>query len=140
MNSNITISIKDFCDAMRRSFESERDILADRKELELQAKASGINVSAAKKWLKAEVFDDGVQNPKRVARLIEQTIDQVVYGESLGHDLGMLQNNEARPHVEVRNASKFAGTEASRPALNPKRKHPKTAARLSRDRKALPIA
>lgn len=109
MSSNITISIKDFCDAMRRSFENERDILADRKELELQAKASGINVSAAKKWLKAEVFDDGVQNPKRVVRLIEQTIDQVVYGESLGHDLGMLQNNESRPHIEVRNTSKFVG-------------------------------
>ena len=80
-------------------------MLADRKELELQAKASGINVSAAKKWLKAEVFDDGAQNPKRVAKLIEQTVDQVVYGESLGHDLGMLQNNEARPRVEVRNGS-----------------------------------
>lgn len=108
MNSNITISIKDFCDAMRRSFEKERDMLADRKELELQAKASGINVSAAKKWLKAEVFDDGAQNPKRVARLIEQTVDQVVYGESLGYDLGMFQNNEARPHVEVRNGSNKA--------------------------------
>ena len=105
MENNVTISVSDFCEAMRRSLEREADLLADRKELELQAKASGINVSAAKKWLKAEVQDSASESPKRVAKLIAQTVDQVVYGESLGHDLGMFQNNEARQDRKVENNS-----------------------------------
>lgn len=102
---NITIGLPELCDNMRRLMRLQADIAAELKEFELQGKASGHNMPAVKKWLKAEVQDEGSENPNKIAKLIEQTVDQVVYGESLGHDLGILQNNQHREDRIVENVS-----------------------------------
>lgn len=110
--SNITISIQDYISATRTNMRATADLAADQKDRDLQAKVSGINAAAVKKWLKAEVQDEGVENPKKITKLIEATVDQVVYGESLGHDLGMLQNNRINENHIVENNSSEAATVA----------------------------
>lgn len=100
--NEITISVRDFSDRMRTLLREAANLAADRKELELQGKASGINVAPIKKWLKVEVQDEEAARPTKINRLIAQTQDQVLYGESLGHDIGIYPDSEK---VSVRNNS-----------------------------------
>lgn len=105
-------NMKEWQERRRRLFQERAELDLDIKENALEGKAFAVNVPAFDKWLKAEISDEHVKTPKRVAKLISQTVDQVVYGESLGHDLGMLQNNAKQSDVKVENVSNPASTNA----------------------------
>ena len=102
---------KAWSEKRRRLFEQRAQLDADIKENGLEGKVFGMNVTAFDKWLKAEIKDANTDNgkpAKAIEKLIGQTVDQVVYGESLGHDLGMFQKSEADQNSKVENNSNSA--------------------------------
>ena len=107
---------KAWSEKRRRLFEQRAQLDADIKENGLEGKVFGMNVTAFDKWLKAEIKDANTDNgkpAKAIEKLIGQTVDQVVYGESLGHDLGMFQKSEADQNSKVENNSNSARSVSS---------------------------
>lgn len=90
-----------FRQRLARAYDDIEGAQADAKEIELEAKARGLNVRELKGWVKAERKD-------KVAKLVADTVDRVMYGETLGHDLGMIPNSRAQVSVEIRTVPKDA--------------------------------
>ena len=89
MTSNMTITIEQYRSRRQRLLADLDEIKADLKELDLEAKVSGFNVAELRKWVDAEHKD---KPGKRVA----DVVDAVLYGEALGHDLGMVPKSDLR--------------------------------------------
>lgn len=66
---------------MERLLDDIDEMRADLKEVELEAKARGLNVSEIKKWVQARRKD-------RVEKRIDDVAASVLYGEALGFETG----------------------------------------------------
>lgn len=86
------MSAQDQIDSYRRRrlnlMQSADEIAADIKELDLEAKANGLNVAELKKWVTAE-------HKNKLDKRVSDVVDSVLIGEALGHNLGNVLNNES---------------------------------------------
>ena len=112
---------RNWCERKLRILRQISELQLDVKELDIEGKAQGLNVPPLNKWLKAQLSDELAANDgkraKKIEKLVRDTQDQVLYGERLGHDVGIIPDNEKAQHLNGSKETHSAGSAAqSRPA------------------------
>lgn len=113
---------RNWCERKLRILRQIAELQLDVKELDIEGKAQGLNVPPLNKWLKAQLADELAANDgksaKKIEKLVRDTQDQVLYGERLGHDVGIIPDNEKAEHLNGSKETHSAGgvTSPSLPA------------------------
>ena len=88
-NNETAERIRSYRDRMVNLLSDIAERQEDIKELCLEIKCAGFNAPELKRWATAELKD-------KVSKRVAEIGDAVTYGEVLGHDLGMVPDNEDR--------------------------------------------